>query len=106
MIGDTTADNQVARVGTNVKYAAIHQFGGTINIATRSQRSYYKQRKDGTINNRFVRKSRSNYSEWHTIPNYKITMPARPYLQLTNEDVNTLQETTQNYLQGLIDGSA
>ncbi|HFR1360801.1 TPA: phage virion morphogenesis protein [Shigella sonnei] len=97
------ADNQMARVGTNVKYAAIHQFGGTINMPARSQRAYYRQRKDGTIGNRFVHKSRSNYSEWHTLPAYNIEIPARPFLQLTDEDISTLEETAQHYLQGVID---
>ncbi|HDW3554131.1 TPA: phage virion morphogenesis protein [Escherichia coli] len=97
------ADNDNARVGTNVAYAAIQQLGGTINIPARSQRAYYRQRKDGTVGNRFVRKSRSNYSEWHTLPAYKIEMPARPFLQLADEDISTLEETAQTYLRGLME---
>ena len=60
------SDNDSAVVGTNVKYARIHQEGGEIDIPARSQRAYYRMGKDGTVGNRFVRKSRSNYSEWNT----------------------------------------
>lgn len=97
------ADNDTARVGTNVAYAAIQQLGGTINIPARSQRAYYRQRKDGTIGNRFERKSRSNYSEWHTLPAYKIEMPARPFLQLADEDISTLEETALTWLRSLME---
>jgi hypothetical protein len=43
--------------GTNRVYGAIHQFGGTIEIAARSQQAYYRQKKNGEIDNQFVRKS-------------------------------------------------
>lgn len=49
------SDNDSATVGTNVVYARIHQEGGTINIPARSQRAYYKQHKDGSVGNRFVK---------------------------------------------------
>jgi phage gpG-like protein len=70
----------MATVGTNVIYAGIHQSGGKINIPARSQQAYYRQNKDGTLNNKFARKSKANYSEWNTIPAYEINMPARPFL--------------------------
>lgn len=96
------SDNHSATVGTNVRYARIHQEGGTINIAARSQRSYHRQRRDGSVDNRFARKSRANFAQWNTIGAYKITMPARPFLQLSEEDVERMEETAQRYLQDLI----
>jgi phage gpG-like protein len=47
--------------GTNRVYGAIHQFGGTIEIAARSQQAYYRQKKNGKVANQFVRKSKSNF---------------------------------------------
>lgn len=72
-----------AAVGTNLEYAAIHQFGGDIQIAARSQRLYFKQGKDGTIGTQFVKKSKSNFAQWATLGAYGIHIPARPYLGLS-----------------------
>ncbi|WP_410757253.1 phage virion morphogenesis protein [Erwinia psidii] len=92
------SDNDSASVGTNVVYARIHQEGGTVNIASRSQQAYYRQHKNGRVSNRFVKKSKSNYSEWNTIGAYKITMPARPFLHLTESDIERLEETAADYI--------
>ncbi|MBT9430945.1 phage virion morphogenesis protein [Candidatus Symbiopectobacterium endolongispinus] len=97
-------DNDSATVGTNVVYARIHQEGGTITIPARSQRAYYKQHKDGSVGNRFVKKSKSNFSQWNTIGENKITIPACPFLHLTESDVDGMENTAQNYLQRVIDG--
>lgn len=95
--------NDEAVVGTNVKYARIHQEGGEINIAARSQQAYYRQHKDGSVGNQFVKKSRSNFSKWHTIGEYKITMPARPFLHLTEDDISGMETTIETYLQRIIE---
>ncbi len=77
-----------ATVGTNVVYAAIHQLGGDIQIAARSQQAYFKQAKDGRVGHRFVKKSQSNFAQWHTRGEHTIHMPARPFLPFVG---NTLQ---------------
>ena len=74
------AGNNTAEIGTNVVYAAIHQFGGDINMPARSQQSYFKQAKNGTIGRLFVRKAASNFAQWHTRGAHTITIPARPFL--------------------------
>jgi phage gpG-like protein len=51
--------------GTNRVYGAIHQFGGTIEIAARSQQAYYRQKKNGKIANQFVRKSNQTFTVAH-----------------------------------------
>ncbi|HCB2353220.1 TPA: phage virion morphogenesis protein [Escherichia coli] len=95
--------NDEAVVGTNVKYARIHQEGGEIRIAARSQRAYYRQHKNGSVGNRFVKKSRSNFSQWNTIGAYTITMPARPFLHLTEDDVDRMETTAENYLRRILE---
>lgn len=97
------SDNDEAAVGTNVKYAAIHQFGGEISIAPRSQQAYYRRNRDGSVGNRFVKKSRSDFSQWNTIGAYKIRMPARPYLHLAEEDVSRMEKTAEDYLKRILD---
>ncbi|EOD6656754.1 phage virion morphogenesis protein, partial [Salmonella enterica] len=97
------SDNDSATVGTNVKYAAIHQYGGTITMPARSQRAYYRQYKDGRVGHRFVRKSQSNFSQWHTLPAYHITLPARPFLALDDSDIRQMGDTLENYLRRLTD---
>lgn len=91
------SDNDTAMAGTNVIYAGIHQSGGKINIPARSQQAYYKQAKDGSVGNQFVKKSKSNYSEWNTIPAYSINMPARPFLHLTESDVEGMEEKITDF---------
>jgi phage virion morphogenesis protein len=94
------SDNDEALVGTNLKYARIHQEGGTINIPSRSQQAHYR-RKNGK--SRFSSKARSNHSQWNTIPAYKIQMPARPFLSLTDSDAEQIQTILEHYLQRLMD---
>ena len=91
------SDNEMATVGTNVVDAGIHQSGGKINIPARSQQAYYRQNKDGTLNNQFARKSKANYSEWHTIPAYEINITARPFLRLTESDVTDMEDKAADY---------
>ncbi|EOD9051290.1 phage virion morphogenesis protein [Klebsiella quasipneumoniae] len=86
--------------GTDRVYGAIHQFGGTIEIAARSQQAYYRQKKDGEIDNQFVRKNKSNFAQWHTIPAYKIKIEARPWLGVSKSEGETLIDMAKNYLQG------
>ena len=86
--------------GTNRVYGAIHQFGGTIEIAARSQQAYYRQKKSGKIANEFVRKDKSNFAQWHTIPAYKIKIEARPWLGVSKSEGETLIDMAKNYLQG------
>ena len=97
------SDNDSAVVGTNVKYARIHQEGGDINMPARSQQAYYRQGKNGTVGNRFVRKSRSNYSEQHSVGAHKIKIPARPFLMLSDSDEREIEVTIERYLTQLTD---
>ena len=62
---DELSDNDTALVGTNMVYAAIHQFGGWAGR------------------------------------NRKVYIPARPFLQLTNEDKQDLLDDVQDYFAAL-----
>lgn len=98
-------DDAVA-VGSNRKYAAIHQFGGTIEIAARSRQAYFRRdAKTNEVGRLFVKKERSNFAQRVTIGAYKITMPARPYLGLSDADRNEIVAKTQLFIRDVLAGS-
>lgn len=87
------------QVGSDRKYAAIHQLGGEIDIAARSQQLYFRQNKAGDVSRLFVKKNKSNFAQWATIGNYRIKIPARPFLGVsTNDEAKLLQKAEDRLL--------
>ncbi|WP_163304482.1 phage virion morphogenesis protein [Enterobacter ludwigii] len=78
------SDNDTAVVGTNVEYAAIHQFGGE----TRPHEIRPRNKQALAFNGRVVKKINH--------PGSKI--PARPFLSLTDEDEEKILTTVSDYL--------
>lgn len=74
------ANSDSVSIGTNVIYAAVHQFGHTFNRKPRAHTLHFKQRKDGSISNKFVKANKSNFAQKVNIGAHSITIPARPYL--------------------------
>jgi phage virion morphogenesis protein len=75
--------NSVLEVGTNVAYAAIHQFGGTIERASRTQTIYQRyDERTGVLKPRFVRKASSNFARDVSVGAHVIRIPARPFMDL------------------------
>ncbi len=103
MIGDQftyQVDGDELAVGTNAKYGAIHQFGGEINIAARSQQALFSlNRKTGQ--SRFAKRGRANFAQRVTLPRYSITMPARPWLGLSADDETEITAIARDHLSGL-----
>lgn len=85
--------------GTDRPYGAIHQDGGKIEHAARSQQVYFKE-KGGVVGNRLVKKSKSNFAQWVTHGARSVEMPARPYLGLSSEDEAEILEIVSDYLKG------
>lgn len=71
-------------IGSNLKYARIHQFGGTI---------HSKQ----------FRTSKKDYS--HYIVKRSVNIPARPYLGITEQDRQYILKTFQAYINRHVLGS-
>lgn len=71
-------EDTAALVGPSVKYGAIHEFGGTINVGARSWRGGFrkasKQRKSD-------RTKLGSYVRRHSIGAYTIRIPPRPYMR-------------------------
>lgn len=78
------SDNDSATVGTNVEYAAIHQFGGK----TKPHVILPRNKKALAFNGRVVKKVNHPGSD----------IPARPFLALTSDDEEKIVSTVSEYL--------
>lgn len=78
-----SSDNNEAIVGTNEKYAAIHQFGGTITPKVKGFLAF-------EVGGKWI------------FTQKPITITARPFMQLTPQDESDLLEDAQHYFQQLL----
>lgn len=87
--------NNILRIGTNVIYAAIQHFGGTIDkeVSVKSHVRYYKHSK-ASIRNRKV--TYSTVVKAHSIQ-MNTTIPARPYMMAQAEDWPVIVKIGQDY---------
>jgi phage virion morphogenesis protein len=95
-----------ARVGTNVRYAAIHHFGGVIKQPARIRTLRMRDGFRGPLlpggkrsNDTFANKRRASYTMQANSDAYSITMPARPFLQLTPAGTQVLVRRMKRYLE-------
>ncbi len=86
-------------IGTNVIYAAIHQFGGTINQPARSQTLHFKANKK-TGQQRFSRAKGATHSKEVSIGARVIKMPARPFIGLDADDDRAITGIAEKWLAG------
>lgn len=96
MLGDQLSwqvDGNDLLVGTAAKYGAIHQFGGTIPIAARSQKIYR-----GSVGPRFVEQRKATRTSWATIKEHAVTMPARPFLGVSKSDADQIVQLLEDHL--------
>lgn len=79
----TKSDASGFAVGTNVKYGATHQFG----------------EKDRTIRAKRAKALRFKIGdEWVSKKSVKISIPARPYLGLSEEDMQEIKATVEDFI--------
>ncbi|ARJ70090.1 phage virion morphogenesis protein [Paracoccus contaminans] len=85
--------NDQVTIGTPKAYAAIHQFGGTINKPAREGVIYrHVSWKPQKLSNRFAplkgrkEQPKANLAEKVAIKAHEISMPARPFLGFSAED--------------------
>jgi phage gpG-like protein len=81
--------------GSNLPYAAIHNFGGVISRSPRSSLTVQKRYTRGPNKGKFKKMSereKSKIGKGHTFGAYQIKMPARPYLVLQDEDIKVILE--------------
>ncbi|MBL8500039.1 MAG: phage virion morphogenesis protein [Nitrosomonas sp.] len=99
-----------AEWGSNVIYAAIHQFGGEINKAAQSRMVRHRtdakggllRNKDGLLifANKKHKRAVTRWFEqgWHTI-----SMPARPYLGINQQDEKNIIDIVNRHLAEAIE---
>lgn len=102
MLGDQlswqTDGDDALLVGTNAPYGAIHQDGGTINRAARSTQVHLRKGKAGA---RFVKATERNkkHRRWVTMPAYKIVMPRREWLGISDADEKELLDIAADHVK-------
>ena len=80
-------DDEGAIIGSKVEYAAIHQFGGTIDMPARAGTIFRRRFADGSLGRRFAkRKNKTSVGTEVAIGAYRITIPARPFLGVSRND--------------------
>ncbi|HCM5055680.1 TPA: hypothetical protein N3K48_001516 [Klebsiella aerogenes] len=68
--------------GTPVaQVAATQEFGGAIDVPEQTREVYFKQNKNGSVGNKFVRKEKANFAQTVFIPAHTIVIPPRPYFR-------------------------
>lgn len=99
-----TADS--VEIGTNVPYAAIQQFGGTIKREAHTQTIYqHYDAKSDTFDQRFRKKEKSNFARDVAVGAYEITIPARPYLGIDAEDAREIEAIGEAFLAKVAGGA-
>lgn len=83
-----------------VHRAAIHQFGGEINIPPGDRILNFKKfrsgKKKGKV--RFAKKEKASFSQKVLTKGHTIHIPARPFLAVNEDDVKAMKLHTQNYI--------
>lgn len=92
--GDSGPD--FAAAGTNLPQAALLHFGGEVEREARKQTIYqhYDERTD-TFDPRFRTKRRSNFARDVDVAAHTITVPARPYLYVDDEDAAEIEHIAE-----------
>lgn len=88
------------RIGAGPVYAAIHQFGGSIDRAARGGKIFRRQFADGSFGRRFAkRKNKTSVATDVSIGAHQIVIPARPYLGISSQDEIDIIELARRWLQ-------
>lgn len=95
------ASNDDMRMGSPLPYAAIHNNGGDIEMPERTQTIYqHYDEKNGEIDQRFRKKSKSNFARDVLVKAHSITMPARTYLDISKENEKDIIQIGREWLRG------
>lgn len=87
--------------GTDRPYGAAQHFGAEIQRPATTRDVFFRQRKDGRVGNRFVKRTKSNFAQSVNVGAYTIKIPARPWLGTNEEQDDHLLELTRNYLANI-----
>ena len=89
-------DDDTVQVGSNLKYAAIHQFGGEIKKPSRQATVRYRSVAGRVL---FAGRKHKKVTERQvTMPEHSITMPARPFLGISASDDQEIRQIIQDWV--------
>lgn len=92
-----TSNDFGAEVKTNLEYAAIHNYGGTIKIPARERTLNFKVNKNGQ--SRFAKLKHANFQQTVQGKAHAIKMPARPFMRgLSDEATGKIIKLLQVHL--------
>lgn len=103
----SSATDYVASAHTNLRYAAIHNFGGSIHIGGRTKTLFHRTDKSGNLlkqeSNKnlllFAKKSHKQKSAYTFGQKaYTVTIPARPFMVLTESYRNNITEIIRKHV--------
>lgn len=105
-LSDTTLE-----MGTNVEYAVIHQYGGTINrtvkagsaiLSRRGDKGSFRFTKQNAQTMSSIRKGKKQfrYVDWMGGGSYSINIPARPFLVVTERNKQEISRIFERYATG------
>lgn len=85
---EQSGDTYSVKIGTNVDYAPIHEFGGVIERKATIRTIWFKRFKSGKRKGRllFSKEKKATFGSELNIDAYKINMPARPFMRPGIED--------------------
>ncbi|WP_339615238.1 phage virion morphogenesis protein [uncultured Gilvimarinus sp.] len=92
-------DDEGLEFGSDRVYAAIQQLGGTIKRKASKRDVYFKQNRDGSVGNRFVKKSKSNFAQSVNVGSYEIKIPSREFLGTNEKDDKHIIKLAQRFLK-------
>lgn len=100
-------------IGTNMEYAAIHQLGGEISMPGRPRTIRHRLTASGSLLRQkdrpnlavFAGKRHKRYRETTVMSAaYKITMPARPFLGVSEQDNTRINRIIRNWITSRANG--
>lgn len=91
--------NGELHVGSNVVYAAAHQLGAQIDMPQRQQTIFQNyDPKTDTFDQKFRKKSRSNFARDVTVKAHTVSIPARPFLGIDDADREELDHIVTDFM--------
>ncbi len=93
-------------IGTNVKYAGVHQFGETVQVPARQGSS--KVGTKGKNKGRFMKassKAKHAIVKTYTVPAHERSFPARPFLGLSKSDEKQVVDIVKKHVARAVEDS-
>ena len=97
---ETKSDEKSASVSTNIVYAAIHNFGGEINRASREGALFFKKFKSGKRKGRtlFSKEGKASFGKKVNFGGYTVKMPQREFMMMQDEDWPEIRNVLADYI--------